>query len=417
MRRLLGAELKKLLGKKYIWFILLALTVYWGYSVGYQQSYYPAEPFNQAVWSYQESISGPLTQEKYEKILADIESVQGGREEAPGSVSEELMQQAGRFTPYNAASDLILLDQVKTEADYIINEAHNRELILQQAQRNLDRLREQNGSAYEIRVNEKIIEMYRNSKELMLTQTDGGWSAYFYSNNHTILLLLFLLIVLAPVFSREYESNMFHIIYPTKGGRGKTAAAKILAAALVSAGAALYLETVNFFCYAVNYKMFNWNLPVRNFSNFSTSPFNFTIGQYVLIKLALFVLFAVLSGLIILFFSNLFSRTIPALISSVVALGGMFSAAFYFTAPPFLVGNLPLQLQQAKETLKNWLPSFLVHPDLYFNQFDVVNIMGIPVFSFWIAVGIAVLACLAFALAAWFLYTRNISLRIFRKKR
>ena len=163
--------------------------------------------------------------------------------------------------------------------------------------------------------------------------------------------------------------------------------------------------------------MFNWNLPVRNFSNFSTSPFNFTIGQYVLIKLALFVLFAVLSGLIILFFSKLFSRTIPALISSVVALGGMFSAAFYFTAPPFLVGNLPLQLQQAKETLKNWLPSFLVHPDLYFNQFDVVNIMGIPVFSFWIAVGIAVLACLAFALAAWFLYTRNISLRIFRKKR
>lgn len=416
MLRLLGVELKKLLGKKYIWFILLALTVYWGYSVGYQQSYYPADPFNQALWSYQESISGPLTQEKYEKILADIESVQGGSEDALSN-SEELMQQAGRFTPYNAASDLLLLGQIKIEADYIINEARNRELIIQQAQRNLDRLREQNGSAYEIRVNEKIIDMYRNSKELMLTQTDCGWSFYFSSNNHTILLLLFLLIVLTPIFSREYESNMFHILYPTRGGRGKTAAAKILAAALVSAGAALYFETVNFFCYGINYKMYNWNLPVRNFRCFSTSPFNFTIGQYVLIKLALFVLFAVLSGLIILFFSKLFSRTIPALISSVVLLGGMFSVAFYFTAPPFLVGNLPLQLQQTKETLKNWLPSFLVHPDLYFNQFDVVNVMGIPVFSFWIAVGIAVLACFAFALAAWLLYTRNISLRIFRKKR
>lgn len=421
MLKLLRFEIKKLLGKKYIWLILLALTVYWCYSVGYGLS------FNRLIdldlKAYQESISGPLTQEVYEKILADIDSVQGSGSyvtEEGFSLSEEeagdLSQKPGRFAE-NAAADLWLLNSAKQHADYILQEAENREVILQQAQRNLDRLRENNGSAYEIRVNEKIIQLYQNSKELMLTQADSGWWLYFSENNHSLLLLLFLLVVLAPAFSREYETNMFYIVYSSRGGRGKTAMAKLLATVLICMGAALYFEAVNYLCYDYCFYMENWNLPIRNFSSFSTSPFNFTIGQYTFIKLALFMVFAVLAGFIIICLSRLFSKTIPALIFSVIVLGGAFGISYYFTAPWFIVGHLSLEMQHTKGAVKNWLFSCLAHPNLYFNQFDVVNVLGIPVFSFWIAVAIAILSCVILGLAVWFLYTRNISLRLFRRKR
>ncbi|MCL2628186.1 MAG: hypothetical protein FWD44_05785 [Oscillospiraceae bacterium] len=413
MIRLIRVELWKLLCKKHLWIILLALTVFWCYFIGYTQwKAIRTCPIRQDTKKYLADISGPLTQEKFENILFDYQLIQEGSLYTI-DVTEIPLGDTGHFT-INPFADWILMSSVKAHAEYIVNESKNRKIIIEQAQRNIERLHRENGSLFNIRENEKIVEMYQNAEELVLTQADNGWKFYFNENNHTILLLIFLLVLLTPVFAGEYESGAFSIVFSSKSGRDKTALAKLFSACIISIITASYFETVNYLCFSISYYMVNFSLPVRNIEAFSTSPFNFSIGQFVLIKYAFFTLYSVACGLLICFLSKFFSKSVPTLISGAVVLGSSYGISYYFTAPLYIVGEIPLELRNTGEAMQKWVFSFLVHPNVYFNQFAVINFANYPIFTYWIIIVTTVITCLFFGSLTFGLYTKNFTLRMLR---
>ncbi len=402
MSGILRAELKKIVGKKYIWIILAVLTAFWIYRVGYQNSKVAAYFDPPIVRNYLISQSGPLTEEKYNQIQRyyNIIEGEGGDSQEQGDVT---------LTSDPEADDQIIM-QLKGKADYIVAQDKNRVAVINQAKRNLKRYR-QSGNDYEIAKNEKIINMYSDSHELILTPNTSGWNFYFEENSHALLLIIFLIIALAPIFSSENESHMQSIIYPTAAGRGKTAAAKLLSVVLISGAAAAFFEIVNFLCYFCNYYMKNFGLPIQNLSIFEASPFTLNLGQYTLIKLGLFILFGIVTGLVTAFFSKLFSRTVLALIADLVIIGGAYGITYFFVAPSYIVSNYTPEQLNLKSGLIKWFIPFITNPDIYFSEFNAVNIFGAPVLIHNIIIAIGVLFCILLIAATYLLYVKNISFK------
>lgn len=400
MFALVSTELKKIIQKKYVWIVLAVLTVFWIYRVGYQQSKSSAYMEPDDVRNYILSMSGPLTEKKYNQITENYNLVMDGNE---GEQSKGILTSS-------AENDMLAVEYLKEDADYILTQDKNRVAVINQARRNLERLAE-SGDNYQIKVNQKIIDMYGYFDELVISPLRAGWKFYFSENSHTLLLIIFLIITLAPVFSAESESHMLNIIYPSAAGRGKTAAAKLFTVVIISGVSAVFFEAVNFLCYFCNYYMKNFDMTIRNMPAYAASPFNITVGQYALIKLGLFVLFGVLTGLIIAFFSKLFARTVPALISDLIIIGGSFGVTYFFVAPAYIVtSRTPGQLA-LEGSLVKWLFTFITNPDIYFSEFNAVNIFGSPVLVHNIIITVCVLSCILLAATTYLLHTKNISLR------
>lgn len=162
-------------------------------------------------------------------------------------------------------------------------------------------------------------EGYPDSPSVILGYCDG-WDKIFsgMGNVLSILICLFTVITISPVFAEEYSYHTDAVIYSTRYGRTRLAAAKVIASLETVTGAYIILLLLHFILYGVTYGLQGWNVNIQSSLHYAASTYNFTFLQMFLYSAALNILGIASLTLTTLFLSAKMNTPVSALIASSV---------------------------------------------------------------------------------------------------
>lgn len=358
--KLVRFEVKKAVWNKFFIFacliVLAANTLLWcpsrpGFGNARRVTYYTKEHCK---------ILNELTQEEwqeYEKVMSERYGdeifsptyiiTQAELMEVPGYLSEDYSDATiiGEYTS--------LLEQNKK------NTAMNEKVLESAKKFGREALKKEN--AYEIRRNLNIISLYSKPRE-KIHYIQRSWNEFAFNLHPMPLTLLLVLLSCAGIFSKEKEQQTELILYTTKNGKGKTLAAKYIAAALCAIGITVLIQVNNLVIIAINNGFLGFSQPVTAIEELILCPYAITVGEYVgiatLMKLFGAVLMALLFGVISSYSGNsVISYAVGALV-----LSGSILLVFFSPRWELLAGPLTF--------FKN---------NRYFSSYYTANLFGYPV--------------------------------------
>lgn len=197
-----------------------------------------------------------------------------------------------------------------------------------------------------------------------------------------ILAVLFVLLSCLFLIIPEEENKMFALIQSTVGGRVKTVSAKILTMLLICILAVFFLYGTNGLLSNYLFGFGNLNRNIQSVDGFIGSPYNISVGEYLLFYIGTKVIALFMFSVIILFFCIKSKNAIVVYVATAL-LFVVSSAAFRLIAPQSAWS--PLHFVNLITLLKV-IPIFAGYTNL--------NIFGYPVnvISVWIPAGILCLS-------------------------
>lgn len=144
----------------------------------------------------------------------------------------------------------------------------------------------------------------------------NGWTNLLVPERPDIILIFLLLLIIAPIFTYEYEKGMIYLILTSKKGRGITPAYKILAASIITMILTVIFSIIEYIYCELKYGLPSGDFPLQSIVFFKTSTYQLSLTQtYLYISLIKVIGFLVFAYLII-FVSVIAKKIVPTLFAS-----------------------------------------------------------------------------------------------------
>lgn len=302
-----GYELRKLMGVRYLWIFAALLLVLNG-----ALAYYAA--------------SSSYAAQEPSALLADFFALY---EEKP----EELRAYYAEMTAFNAEQERLfreaisqgiydfemecLPDRYSDREGYpddrlfarLFASVERSETYAQQMQDVIDRakanLREYDAmeiprDSFTYRYQERVIGLYESVRDRVHIDVEytRGWEEYFAYDSVNLFLFIWLILLGSVLFSRERQTGIMPILRLSPNGRGRTAAAKLLAALLTTTVMVLLFTAETWAIFGLRLGYSSPDNAIQAYETYWLSPYQLTVGQYfasgIAMKLLVFCTFAAL---------------------------------------------------------------------------------------------------------------------------
>ena len=136
----------------------------------------------------------------------------------------------------------------------------------------------------------------------------GGWNNFFTYTMGGVFVAVAAILIGSVVFIRERETGMFMLLRASKNGRFPTGVAKVIAALIASAVAALLITLESLVIFAIRDTLTGAFEPIQAVTSFRASTFLYSIFEYSLIFAALKIVGAMAFAAIAMVASVLVSK-------------------------------------------------------------------------------------------------------------
>ena len=282
MRKLIRFECKKALGRGVIRVILLILLALNAVNIERHHHIFKTDPMAQGRYELYTELRGEMTEEKLARIRDNYSAAQ----QILSGSERDLVYNPERYYSGYAFGDANLWNEVKEELDRINGYEAEMNALADAA-----RTANENPalSPYYRRQNEQIAACYAGRSLHQLSRLDGitALSEYRFS---TVLLLMLLILIAGNLYVTERENGMAEMLCTAKNGGMKTAAAKLSAVLLITAGLCVLFSVMDFALFAYYYRIDGLSFPVyavpsvNETNGFAQSPLSCTVWQYLLLK-------------------------------------------------------------------------------------------------------------------------------------
>ncbi len=152
----------------------------------------------------------------------------------------------------------------------------------------------------------KLLSMYEKVDKPYYYDYYNGWLEFCtgFSRFAAIILGAVIIILLSPVFSQEYSSNMDNLVLTAKYGKNKLITAKVLSAFALTTALYLSFAVLNSVLYAAVYGLRGYNCNIQIFGDYFESPYGITFLQFYIVILCLGLIGSLLMTAIALFVSS-----------------------------------------------------------------------------------------------------------------
>lgn len=397
MRRLIQYELSKLCFRRVVLLMILVFSVlnllkiqdvYQSYS--YLANGNGPQSWNTVYWQLYPQFSGTMTTDKIDALMERYRPL----EEATADLTASTASGNPNTMTGNLYGDRNLLDKYYVRPmKYFYNYQSMAEQIAEKARENSLQFKEA-GNLFETRKNAEIYHQFVGRE----ISTYGYTEMYNYLVNYdfsTVLIILLCLYAVTTVFVKEKETQMDLLLLTSPRGGLQTCAAKIIAVSAFSSGVVLWFAALDFIgCCLAFHTAEGGNLPLYAISNFSTSPLNITLLQYVLLSAVVKALgmWSLCMGML-----ALSMKWKTALFPFAINLSMLLALIFQGAACQFY----------SNVWEKIWNPYVLLVNRTLFTKTEFINCFGYPIPSYQAAIFISVLVGILFAAIILRCYARN----------
>lgn len=397
MRRLIRYELSKLCFRRAVLLMVLVFSVlnllkiqnvYQSYS--YLTNGSGPQSWNAVYWQLYPQFSGTMTIDKIDALMEKYRPL----EEATADLTASTALDNPDTMTGNLYSDRNLLDKYYVRPmKYFYNYQSMAEQIAEKARENSLQFQKADNH-FEASKNAVIYHQFAGRE----IPAFGYTEMYNYLVNYdfsTVLIILLCLYAVTTVFVKEKETQMDLLLLTSPRGGIQTCAAKMIAVSAFSSGIVLWFSTLDFigFCLAFHTAE-GGNLPLYAISNFSTSPLNITLLQYVLLS-------AVVKAL------GMWSLCMGMLALSMKWKTALFPFALNLSMLLALIFQGAACQFYSNVWEKIWNPYVLLINRILFTKTEFVNCFGYPIPGYQAAIFISVLVGILFTAIIFRCYARN----------
>jgi len=152
----------------------------------------------------------------------------------------------------------------------------------------------------------KLLSMYEKVDKPYYYDYYNGWLEFCtgFSRFAAIILGAVIIILLSPVFSQEYSSNMDNLVLTAKYGKNKLITAKVLSAFALTTALYLSFAALNSVLYAAVYGLRGYNCNIQIHGDYFESPYGITFLQFYIVILCLGLIGMLFMTAIALFVSS-----------------------------------------------------------------------------------------------------------------
>ncbi|MBQ7320995.1 MAG: ABC transporter permease subunit [Clostridia bacterium] len=308
-RRFVGYELKKLLGVRYLWvflviMLLLNSAVAWVTAGQSPRAGEPADMISAFINSYFEDPAPyDAHYEAMEAFAAeqDLLWIEAMQNRDLDFVPETLPD---RYSTDGDFSDRELFAALHAAVSASRDYPEKIDGVLGSARANLAEFDAMGISpeSFTYRYQLRVIKLYETAREEVSIGVEytRGWGEYFAYDTVNIFLFLMILMLGTAVFARERQSGFLPILRATRHGRGRTAAAKLIAMLTVTAAFLLLFTASTFAVFGLRLGYSSPHNAIQALNAFTLSPYRVTVGQYFFIALGIRLLASLVFGAAVL---------------------------------------------------------------------------------------------------------------------
>lgn len=393
-------EMKKLFWKKSLLLILLIFTVIDIAKVGqeYHSTTYLTDDkakgmlsWREAFWKLYSKYGGRITEKKVNDFLEQFQPLQ--RKTADLTASS--IADNPEYMTGSAWQDFNLMEKYyEIPMKYFYLYGKNAEKVAEKAKENVS-FYQDHGNLYESRKNAVIYNLYKG-REIKDFSYIEMIHYYLYYDFSSVLIFLLCIYGIVRVFVCEREAQMEELTVVSVNGGKKLARHKILAVALYTVLVSLWFALVDFLSFAFFYQSLEgMGMPVYAIENFACASVGCSMWQYVMLSFGTRMLGFLVFGMFFLLLSELCRNAlVPFVLSVAVCIVGIF-VGDYFAYSSYIL-------------CKVINPYFLVINRLLFGRTEFVDVFGMPVLSYELALIVGIILYLLLIVAVWLLSKRNV---------
>lgn len=378
MRELIDFETKKIFRQRLIIFSvigLFALNVFNIIQSNHQYLWGNKAAYNNASYAVYKEVRGRLDKEKISRLYQNEQEL-SYLIQANLKIPEKHKNQGCTYYELSGiyTTHLSEIERIYSYNSYIQNLTDKNDEYTETAKKA--------GNSYLAKVNEKIAATYEN-RTIGVYYNANSFSAYLDYGFSSFLVLLLILLAASSVFSGEHESGMRNLQYSTTNGRTQLSIAKISAVSIFIIFICVLFSISDFITFKTVLRLEGYSAPVYSISDYADTPLQMSIGSFVLVTELIKMIGFLFFGLIICFFSSLIKKSFAVFSAGLVAsVGLMLLSAYSNTYLDYI-------------NLIN--PISLITVSVIFKQFNIINIMGTPVFNHTLTLFCCLLGMLSFA--------------------
>ncbi|MBO0585674.1 ABC transporter permease [Clostridium botulinum] len=224
-------------------------------------------------------------------------------------------------------------------------------------------------NTYEYKNKNKANNMYKKLSEPKFFYKEA-WEYIdgFIIDFNLSIVVIMLLLGVSPVFSEEYKTKVATIILSSKKGRRECVRAKILASIIYSIFVAFICNFISTILITKIYGIEGFNSPMQSLYDFSCSPYNFTISQFLVKLFFTSLIGSILFVLLILIISNITKSSMMT----------FFISSFIFAFPMILQKVVGMSNVWWKKPLISLSVTQIINAREIYKVFSTINIFGQP---------------------------------------
>jgi len=210
-----------------------------------------------------------------------------------------------KYTDSDWYDDFMFFNEIFNRKNYISDYSSIIQRVIDRAYENIEEFNIMgiSSDSYAYKYQLKIIELYTYAKSevKIVFEYNHGWQEFFTYDIVNIFIFSILVVVGSVIFAQEKSSGFLTIIKTAKNGRTKTAFAKIGAMLILTDIIILVFTFSTLGVFGIIIGLSSPNNAIQVFQDFLLSPAVVTVGQYLLITLAIkFLVFSLFSCIILL---------------------------------------------------------------------------------------------------------------------
>lgn len=315
---------------------------------------------------------GKITSEKIDGLKAELASARKKLDErGTGSVKYD-----DCYTGYPFGDVELISNTFVSGYEYAIFYRNYADELVAEVNENIEFFNGVNG--YEVRKNSLIADCFRGRYVEHYVNPDG-WTTLFDYKFSVILVMLMIVLTFSPVFSGERAGGFDKLIISS--GKRKTAVrSKLMSAGIFTFASVLMFFLLDILFVAVFHGIDCFEAPVYAIKEYTDCPFTLTLGGAMLLS----------------FFGRLVSMLFFAAAVCFISSFGRNTAVSLFISAVF--GAALILLSDILPDSLN--PLGLAHIGHFLEEFSVVNLFGVPVFSAAAALLVTLLLTVGLTFAA-----------------
>lgn len=392
--KLVASELKKLSKNRIIFIIIAAFILLDVFNIyrNYNISNGVPDGVAAAQRVLQNQLDGEIAEEKTTLINTKIDEL---TELVNGEFNAQ-KEPDKRFLSGYAFWDLQLWESYQNYIERASEYADNLEGKIETASDNIAYYKDRN--PFYSAENELYFHTYSNRiiNEIYDTDTLPDYFSYCFSS---VLMVIVLLIGVVPVFCNECECDMHTVLLTSRFGRRRTIKAKIFSSVIFTIAVSLLFATADFFAFWSFDGIDGLSAPLYAVQGYENTSLSLSVFQFCILLFIIKTVGILVVSLIFLLFSRLFKKPVVPFVCGLVTFFLLMMSKVFFT-------------NQIGRIINLFNPITLLTSNDLFMDFNVLNVLGQPIFmwQFALFVGMLIVAAL-FSVIAFLPLKIDIKLR------